>query len=285
MTKGVILLAYSKPEYIFMAAHLIASIKQYSPNLNIAVLCDNNIGYMPDRYKAMIDKTIPVDSDHLLTHGQIDPGKAKCSIIPYLPYDQNLYLDVDGLCLQDLEPIFNTDKDFCVEVCGEGTKSDDINYNHWATTDDEWNEFSLPEDATFRTVQSSAMYFKKGKFCDKLQKHLDKCLNFPMSKLKNNWGKHLPDELIYSGAVAQLGYDPSFENPVCFFGHKKSPLSFTELQEKYYVLSMYGNGKGATLVKDAYRDWYNRLNNKLHKTIGLQPIREIHSLMKGKHVG
>lgn len=285
MTKGIILLAYGKPDYIFMAAHLIASIKRYSPDLNIAVLCDGAIDYMPDRYKAMVDQTIHIDADHLFTRGQIDPGKAKCNLIHYLPYDKNLYLDVDALCLKDLTPLFDTDKPFLTEVSGTGGKNDKIEYNHWATTENEWFEFGLKEDATFRTIQSSSMYFERGKFCDKLQKHLTKCLSFPMSKLANNWGKHLPDELIYSGALAQLEYDPAFEEPVCFFGHKTSPLGFTELQEKFYVLSMYGNGKGNTLVREAYKDWYNRLNYKLHKDMKIDIIRPIHSLMRGKHVG
>ncbi len=285
MTKGVILLAYGKHEYIYMAAHLIASIKHYSPELPISVLCDASIHYMPERYKALIDETIFMDSDHLLTNGQIDPGKAKCNLIHYLPYDQNLYLDVDGLCLKDLTPVFDTDKPFLTEVVAAGGKNDKIEYNHWATNENEWEEFGLKEDATFRTIQSSSMYFERGKFCDKLQKHLTKCLKFPMAKLANNWGKHLPDELIYSGALAQLEYDPSFDKPVCFFGHKISPLSFTELQEKFFMLSMYGNGKGNTLVRDRYKDFYNRLNYSHHKAQKMDVIRPIHSLMRAKHVG
>ncbi len=285
MTKGIILVAYGKPEYIYMASHFIASLKFHSPDIDIAILHDDNIRYMPERYKAYVDKFVEMDRKHLYTNGRIDPGKAKCNIIHYLPYDQNLYFDVDGLCISDVSHLFETDKEFCVEVNGKGGSEDTINYNHWAKPVDEWEHFELSDDAVFRTVQSSSMYFKKGEFCDNLQHALNDYFDFPLVKLKNNWGTGVPDELIYGGVCAKLNYDPSFERSVVFFGWKKSPLSYSEIQEKFSVLSMYGNGKGRTLVKLEYIDWYNRLNVKLHKDMKIERIKEIQRLMRAKHVG
>ena len=285
MTKGIILIAYGKPEYIYMAAHMAASLRYYSPDIPITILHDDNIRYLPTQYYEFIDGFVEMDSRHLKTNGKIDPGKAKCNIIHYLPYDLNLYLDVDGLCIGDVTPLFDTDKDFCVEVTGKGGYQDDIEYNHWANPEDQWEHFELDDDTVLRTVQSSSMLFRKGEFCDNLQHALNDYFDFPHAKLKNHWGWGIPDELIYSGVLAKMKHDPSFNQSVVFFGHVHSPLSFKEIHEKYKVLSMYGNGKGRTLVKLKYIDWYNRLNINIHDFLKIDRIKEIQRLMKGKHVG
>ena len=278
--KGILLAAFGKNEYAFMAAHMAASIKIHC-DLPISILVDDSYKYVPSGYRKLFDQVITIKPEHYIRQGHIDPGFLKVNIPLYLPYKQTLYLDVDGMCIRDLTPIFETDKEFCTEVKGKGSKGDTINYNWWASTSNEWEHFELPEDAVFRTVQSSSMLFKKGTFVKKLHKTMLKYYDYPLSKLSNQWGGTVPDELIISGACANLDYDPSFEKKIVFFGHKLSSLSQKEISEQYFVLAMYGN-KG--MVRGSYLDWYDRFMRKELRKIGLEIIHPINILLRGKHV-
>ena len=95
----------------------------------------------------------------------------------------------------------------------------------------------------------------------------------------------MPDELIVAGTCAQIEHDPGVEGRVIFFGHKIVEKQIHELTNDFYFNSLYGNGKGQTLVKDKYRDWYDRLMVKIAGANKAAPIMKARQLMKAKHVG
>ena len=78
------------------------------------------------------------------------------------------------------------------------------------------------------------------------------------------WGKALPDELIFGGALAIKEVDASTPIRPIFFGSTHKPIS--EIREQYYLLSLYGNGNGKTLTKTDYLEFYDRHMIKLMKT-------------------
>jgi hypothetical protein len=93
---------------------------------------------------------------------------------------------------------------------------------------------------------------------------------FPLAALKMKWGGTLPDELLYQGAIAQLGIDPTltgFDRDPIFFGNRSgTPLS--EIKRKCVLLSVYGNGGTTTMTKLSYIEMYDNLMRDYKKSKG-----------------
>lgn len=280
MTAGVILAAFGKRQYMYMAAQLAGTLISENADLKITLLHDDSVKYLPEAYHKVFDKIIPLKEEHLYRFGKIDPGFVKINIPLYLQYDNNLYLDVDACCLKDVSPLLETKKDFATEVVGAGQKTDDIEYLFWTTNERAWDHFKIKEDGYYRSVQSSSMFFRKGKFVEKLHKEMVKYYDFPIDQLTNHWGGTMPDELIISGVCAKLGYDPSFNEGVVFFGFKHTGESIAEIKSRYYLLAIYGP-KG--LVRSEYLGWYNRRTIKQLGKVGLNFITNAEMLLRGKH--
>lgn len=280
MTSGVILAAFGRYEYMTMAAQLAGTIISHNSEIKITLLHDDTIRYLPQKFHKLFDQIIPIDHKHLCRNGRIDPGFVKINIPLYLPYDRTLYLDVDAMAYKDISPLFETDKDFATEVVGTGGLKDEINYLFWTNNKTAWEYFGLKEDTIYRSVQSSSMFFRKGKFVEKLHKAWLAAYDFPLDKLTNGWGGTMPDELIISGVCANLEYDPSFPEPVIFFGFKHSQMTLSQRIQKYYLMAIFGP-KG--LVKGEYMDEYNRITIKRLATIGLDLQKTSHTLLRGKH--
>jgi hypothetical protein len=284
MAQGLVLLSFGKPEYHYMAAHLAMSIKYYN-DIPIAFVHDGTADkYIPAPYHRFIDEWIKMPVQDYIRKGIIDPGWAKINLLKHLPFDTNMYLDVDGLALQDLSPLFITDKFFACEVIGSGMINDTIEYSIWATNKDVWQFFQLdPDQSIYRTIQSSFWIGKKGEQLAELHERMVANYDFPPKKITMRWGDTMPDELIFSGTLAQMEHDPNFGKAVVFYGNTNVKEGFAELQAKYSILSMYGNGQGTTLVKIKYKDWYNRICSMMCRKLNLNPIHPIGYLMRSKH--
>ena len=281
-------MAFGSREYVFFAGQMALSIRYFNPDVLISIIADGHLRYLPDQYMGLFDKVIELEKEDYYTKNRIDPGKAKINLIKYLPYDQNIYFDVDGLCLRDISKLFEIDKFYATEVVGRGGVNDEINYAWWATNQKIWEYFSLSQDQKYSSIQSSFAIFNKGKELDEFHERLLQNFEFPMADLMNHWGGTVPDELVFAGSCAQINHDPDCGFPVVFFGHKLYPDTLGEIQDKYCILSMYGagtaSGKNQPLVRGRYRDWYDRLISDICRRTKYPQIGKIHSLLKTKHV-
>ena len=191
---------------------------------------------------------------------------SKIFIPEFTPFKHTLYIDVDCLSLQDITPLLDRciagDDYFAASLMGSGKKTDTIEYSTWATNETIWDWFKLKEDAILPAFQSTLMYFRKCKESYFFFRDLKENFKFPIEKLKEKWGGTLPDELIFSGTAAQYGILSDLKDAV-FFGHSFSPLTYSELAEKYSFLTLYGNGVGITKTKIRYIQWYDRLMNNI----------------------
>ena len=95
-TKGIFLVAFGKRGYGIAAFNLCCSIKHRNPNIPITLLTDGEA----------ISQTNEIDRvvDNIIIHDQPiqSPGEFKISVYDKLPYDYNLYLDVDAYASKDL---------------------------------------------------------------------------------------------------------------------------------------------------------------------------------------
>lgn len=281
-------MAFGNRNYLFMAAHMAMSIKANLPkdsDISIKLVHDHNFKYLPADWHQFFDVTQEIEDRHLYYDAALNPGWAKCNIYYYLECDKNIYLDVDGICLKDITPLFDQQKYYATEVIGRGTKDEEINYSWWATNENIWDFFELEDDQKYCSIQSSFSYIRKGRDSKSLFSKIKKNFNYPKDKLKNEWGKTMPDELIVAGTCAKVNHDPGIEGNAVFFGQKIYDLELHEIKEKYYINSLYGNGSGNTLVKDRYKKWYDRMMRNYARSFGMSPLGKTHQIMRGKHAG
>lgn len=279
-------MAFGNPEYVYMAAQMAMSIKAHNKDISIQLVHDHNIGYLPPEYHSLFDKTTDLDLADVYVNKGFEPGYAKIQAYKYSIFDETIFLDVDGICLKDLAPLFDQcTKFYHTEVIGQGKLDEKIEYAHWADNEATWDVFGLNKDQTYYAVQSSFQYFRKCKEMDELAESMAKDFFFPKERLLNEWGNSTPDELIVGGACAKANHDPSMPVQVTFFGNKGNRKEIGEVLANFYISSLYGNGRGTKLVMERYVDFYDRLLFKYARDMKMTVIRRASHLMKQKHVG
>lgn len=270
MTKGVVLISFGKRGYAYAAYNMAYSIKHYNPQLSVALLCDNKFKdhLTHSSHMNVFDDVIILPDKVLFSpSGGHDPCLTKLSMYDFLPYDYNLYLDVDGVALQDITPVI----DALIEKGGYyythifGSRSlQDGNENEemvWAWMSDIWEHYKLPKDAKLPATNSSIQFIKKGDQAELFFKKLKEnyANPIPIERLRLKWGGGQPDELYLNVTLCQLGWEEC--DHYIFLGNRISHLTFEQIEKQYYILSIFG-GRGFT--RDCYMEWYDRLLFKYH---------------------
>jgi hypothetical protein len=215
--------------------------------------------------------------DSLYTNGKLDPGKAKIFLYDYLPFDHNLYLDVDAVALKDIEPMIDElialGKQYLSHIMGYHTidKGNKIESMIWAYADDIWKQYALNESSVLPAINSSWQYIQispKAHALYKIAQDLYVNNPIPLKQLRFKWGGGQPDELYMNIALAKLEMDPATTNEYAHITTKRG-LSLTQVTEQYYLQSYFG-GQGFTPT--FYTDWLDRLlrswmnqDGKIHK--------------------
>ena len=296
---GVVLLAFGKPQYYWAAYNLAFSIRKHSPNVNITVLFDDPIKGLsncPDLMK-YINHIGHIAADDLYTNKKLDPGKVKVNLYNYLPYDCNLYLDVDAIALKDIQPMIDelaqSGKDYISHCVGYHTidKGRDFKEMQWAWADKMWAHFNLLESYVMPAINSSMQWIVKGSQTEAIYRTAkDLYFNHPMDvkDLRQKWGGGQPDELYMNVALAIHGIDPalkkyekikSSEGGMIHFAMVRG-LTYQEVIENYYFQSYYG---GAGFTPRFYVDWLDRLLNVAFKEIGSRHIYQIARIAENKY--
>jgi len=218
-TEGVVLFAFGKPQYYHAAYNLAFSIKHFNKTVNIVAYFDN-----PEKATAhctelldVIDEIKPLNTEHLYTDGKFDPGKLKVNIYEYLPFDYNLYLDVDAVALKDIQPLIDelkaAKKNYISHTVGYHNikQGRNIPSMQWAWADVLWEHFLLKETATLPAINSSLQFIVKSEEAQTLYfvvKNEYELNPMPVNKLRMKWGGGQPDELYMNVALAKCGIDP-----------------------------------------------------------------------------
>jgi hypothetical protein len=298
---GVVLFAFGKPHYYGAAYNLAFSIKRFNSGLKIAL-------YVDDRSKCygyahgladFVDSINEIKPEHLSTNGKLDPGKLKVNLYEYLPFDHNIYLDVDAVALKDIEPmvneLINAGKDYISHTVGYHTiqQGRAIPSMQWAWADDIWQHFELSDTAVLPAINSSIQYIRKGIEAEKIYiiaKDYYENNQLPVQKLRMKWGGGQPDELYMNVALAKLGLDPAIisvgqtdgsENGYIHFAMQRR-LTFEQITERFYLQSYYG-GQGFTPL--FYVEWLDRLLRKWFAEAGKQHIHFINRITSNKYAG
>ncbi len=280
MNRGILLIAFGKA-YGKMAFNLAASIKVRS-DIKIHLVCDSDA--VSDISTGFFDSHSIYDFK--LLNGRIDPCQAKIDIYSLSPFDKTLFLDVDAVCMNPIESLFDSLSGTSIyfQVMGRGGKEDKITYSHWATNNTIWGHFKLSDSAIVSSCQTSVIYFEKGKeskkFFERLQKNYDNKLDKKQYSVMWGMSKAHPDELYYSVTAAQLNILPDISIQPLFYPniHKNEG----EIMREFPILSIYGAHR---TIKNYGIDLYDRIMKDVMKKLGLYHKYQGHNLYKLKFAG
>lgn len=296
MNKGIVIYAFKKPAYGKFAYNLAASIKFHSPELPICLIHDElALTHLSIEQKALFDTQIIIATEDLYDDRKFSPGKAKILGYKYFPYDQNMVIDADSLCIQALEPLFDKYNKKPIYSQCSGTWTEEA--NEWTC---QWlpltickELFDLPKTYRLFEINSSFVLVRKCKesedFYNQAYQNYLKGVGHP--KL-GKWGGSFPDELALNIAFAQTGLQPNFEDllleeinnviqkPVFFSTNYTN--RFGQIQKDYYFLGFYG---GRNFTSHSLQDFYDAKMREICGKLGL-PFHQwkCHLLMKDKHV-
>ena len=296
---GVVLLAFGKVQYYWAAYNLAFSINKHNPNVNITVLFDDPGKALSQCHDLMkyVNHIGHIALDDIYTNKKLDPGKVKVNLYKYLPYDCNLYLDVDAIALKDIQPMIDelsqSGKDYISHCVGYHTidKGRDFKEMQWAWADKMWTHFNLLPSYVMPAINSSMQWIVKGSQTEAIYRTAkDLYFNNPIAikDLRMKWGGGQPDELYMNVALAIHGIDPALkaytmnsgsEGGMIHFAMQRG-LTYQDIINNYYLQSYYG---GAGFTPRFYIDWLDRMLNADFKAIGSRHIYLISRITENKY--
>lgn len=267
MSRGIVLIAIDNLGYAYMAANLAYSLKRVSPEIPITLLADGCIEYIHPEDRQVFDQILPLSEDLYTTNGVFDPAKIKTHLYDHLPYDHNLYLDVDALAVSSVGNLFqiliDDPRSYITTIVSKGDHTNEkIEYSVWAKTSTIVEQFNVPRENEIVAVQSSWAYIRKDQDAERIWSRVADAFDsgFDLDLLKEKWGGGLPDELFVSGVLSHLGYDAHLSLPLLYFADTAPYLTLTQIiDEGYALISYFGNGTGRSKTPLRYWDLYDRL--------------------------
>lgn len=288
-TEGVLLIAWGKRAYPWLAYNLAFSIKHFNPEIKICIYHDESFfTQLTTEQREYFDIAVRIPDEVKIKNGKVDPAGIKTSIYDILPFDNTLYLDVDALALRDIKCIFDdlskAEGYFYTHILDTHTidKGRDIPMMLWAWADDIWTKYNLKESDVLPCTNSSYMFIKKCEesktLFDKINKNISDPI--PLHKLRMQWGGGQPDELYLNVALAQTGITGKADKDYIFLGYKHDDRPLFKIVEDTPILSVFG---GKNLTKPRYTEWYDRLLINYHSQHGLRHSYKHHHIVSDKH--
>lgn len=262
MNRGILLMCFGSQTYGKYAYNMACSIRHCS-ELPLHLLCDSGSIKNLDTSVFTSYEVVEFERENI----KIDNCLAKIKLFERSPFDHTIYLDVDGLCLNDPMPLFDIPTPYA-QLLG-------MNDSPWAGQETIRHWFNIED---FPNLQTSIIAFKKSdkKFFDQLKKNYDNRL--PNEYYREMWGKSKqhPDELYYGATMAQLGVIPECIQPVFFPRENKTVAEIKE----YTILSMWGGNN----VRSYAFDLYDRLMFKIMEARGRNHYYKARNLYKDKFI-
>jgi len=241
-SRGVLMMTWGARAYGYAAHNLAMSIRHVSPSLPVTIICDDETR-KGLRDLTLFDQIIPMQST------PSDPALMKMQVYDKLPYEETLFMDVDGLVLNPLEPLFDElakggDYRCHVHAWYDQTAPDKLPMMVWADRSVIWSHYNFDNTHRLPATQSSLQYIRKGEFCRDLFGRIQANYSnrIPLERLRSKWGGGQPDELYLNITLAQLGYDPSIPDNIVYWGDSFS-RTWGEVKAGYYLLSMFGTAQ------------------------------------------
>lgn len=277
--RGITNLVVGKPVYMYFWVNLAISLKLHNDYPIQLVTQKNLLNYIPP-YCHLYDFLTIIDDKDVYSEDRIAAGKAKVNLYKYLKFDETVYLDVDGLCINEITDLFENSKDYVLQ-------HDQL---HWANEDDIRSHFKLDGQPLYGS-NSSYQFIRKGDLAEKIFSEAAKAINnpLPLNKQSNNWFNMQPDELYYAIGMVRAGISekPYRKQPYPIYFKPRTDykdlIPLNEIIRRHYILGCYGSDR---YNHKSIAKLYDKLNqNNWYKLLGENAIYKYHYLMKAKHKG
>jgi len=292
MSKGCIIYAFKKPAYGKLAWNLCLSIKAASEGMPVAVIHDGEaLDHLNGHQQSMFDHIILMDKEDLYHNGKFSPGKGKISGYKYFPFDQNIIIDADSICINDLSLLFSRcTRNVHSQVVGSWDQSADSWTCQWMALKDVRALYDLPISHTIYEINSSFFYIEKSKQAEELYvRALDNLKIGWAHPMLQTWGGGFPDELAWNVAFAQLSIHPQFPDQKVLSNDAQEPIFFSTrftntwnyVYSKYFFIGYFGD---KYFTDKSLQDMYDRIMTGVCKKFGFSHHYKMHQLMNSKHV-
>lgn len=284
MDRGIVLLSVRSKNYGYWAFNMALSIRYFNPDISIQVIHDD-VG-LSDLHKwqmSVFDVFTPIDSSKYSDEQGFQPGLLKMDLYKHLKFKRNIILDVDGLALKDLGPLF----DAC--EAAEGKYFTDHGYRfEWADDKELKKSFGVTD---LNGINTSFQYVERSRETSALFKAARENFKVPV-KRRTKWGSSgaMPDELYMSVALKKKEVK-AFEIPNTVYLRTRtapSPIAGTRqsdsiksITEKFYFLGAYGM---AGMLHPSVYLYYDQMAGKfMQETFGVKNGYHSRMLMRGKY--
>lgn len=240
------------------------------------------------------DKIIPMNYEDCHVNGKLSIAKAKLSLWRYSDFEETIYLDVDGVCLRELDFPINY---FGIQVNGySDLANDNTEANLWVIPKVAYEKYQIPAFNRLPGTNSSIMAWDQ-RGVEVFVKALENLENpIPVNELRYQWGRTNtdPDELYVNVALAQIGFEPEQVNYLFTNKRRGVYTGFDKIIESYVICCWGGlefnhheiSGKGSptsglynNLMRQAFikvygEDWfYDHFYSIIGKKIYVKGIK------------
>lgn len=272
---GIILIAFGNKQYLNMAVNMLHSIRHHSPSIKVALAVSTDL---LTHQCSFFDEVIPINPKDLIDqNGVFQPALGKLNMDKFSPFSgKTLYLDVDGIALQPLEPLFELPNLSTHVVSLYPPNTDNWNCI-WQKLESFRFTYQIPNEQPLTEINSSLILFdskiESSVFFEQARKNFR-----PQST--SLWGGSFPDELAFNAAYAQLKMQSNELKPCYFEGDcfREAEL----IARGFYILGIWALRKSKN--KRIY-ELYDRLAHTYTKAVN--PSYQAHKtdqIMKGKHI-
>lgn len=233
-SQGYVLLAFGKPVFFQFAFNMMLSLRAQNTELPIQLIHDDYINDLTPAQVAMFDILTTIKKEHVYPNGKIEAGYAKVHIYDYLAFDENIYLDVDGVMFRNIDYLFNQEDDFKIQ-------GDDL---HWVKGQEELKEKYNTNEV--KGSNSSLMFIRKGEVTKKIFKEAQNAIKNPIKELANGWFNMQPDELYIGVGMDKVNLtEPYFDGKYLLYLRRridyKGLTKFDEIKDSFIGVGVYGN--------------------------------------------
>lgn len=268
MSKGITLVAIGDPAYGKFAFNMAMSLKAYN-NIPIQLIYEEKtISHLSQWHIDFFDVMMEVKKEDCYDGARLNPGRLKLKLYDYLFFDETIYLDVDGLCIKNIEPIFEMCKDgyYFTQVVGEHkieSIQDEFNEIQWATISQMIDYYHLKIGDVVPAINSSFQYIKKDPRAANLYQHAIRNFESPIPNEERSykWGRqdYQPDELYMDVALAQIGLVPKMEVPLVIYFDQR-PMKIKEAEANFYLIGLYG---GRLFTHQTLQTYYDKVVERI----------------------
>lgn len=287
-SSGVVLLSFGTNSYHMAAINLALSIKHYNEEVDIRIFTDSIarfskvVSFRSHLFNSLIE--LPELNDK-------DPALHKLNlynIVEAHGFDHNICIDVDSICMRDIQPMIDelkSGKDEYLTLVNASYRRSDgevMPQMVWSKSGKLWQHFKLKDDAVLPAINSSFQYIRKGKLCKKLY---DLALNEYSNPIKldtmEKWGGTQPDELYMNVALCKLGLVPAFNEAMIAPVVGMKIIDPSEIARNYFFMTFFGDKSKAP---PRYHEYYDNKMLNMYKKRGMGHFFKISNIFQQKHV-